>query len=851
VRKKDYLSRQPIRFIRRLTAVAFSCLFSGALFLSSISSSASPNGLPVSNIDSHLQRLAERVKNTAAPQTNLAPHGLATPATQVDVREFPGRFDSTGRVLVHIHLDGTQTMEAVERSLASFRISVLDKNASYRNGLMAAYLTPEEVETVARLAGIRAITMEGKPHTNVGAVTSEGTVVLKTNQVNKLGIKGDGITVGVLSDSFNTAQLNVSSPPATTAADDVRTGDLPVVNVLQDYDAGGLGGTDEGRAICQIVFDLAPHCNLAFATAYVSEVGFANNIIALRTQANCDVIVDDVSYSDDPVFSDGLLAFAVNTVASSANLPGHPAVYCSAAGNEGDNGYISPDREISDNAVRAPGRHGNLKLEQVARAMTAGGWHNWNPVGGFEPSTAISVPGDPSLTYNLFLQWDDVFDQNHGITTSYNILVFDQDGNYLSDLSGTSDAFSIQEPYQQTGNLTLGTNYQIAIAKGTKKDPLAPKPPTIHQIAVNTFLDGLGNLTGKYFHASPLNVQTTYGHPAANGAIDVAAYVYDWTDKKTYVPVIEPYTSPGPVFIYFDALGERLVNPELRYKPEVAGVDGTGTTFFPPGSPYQADQFAFFGTSAAVAHVAGVSALIIQAAGGPGSIDPATVKLALEGTTPARDIDPLFAGGLSASRSGFLSVSAQGSCTDGPNYLTINYIGIPGQSLISLTIDATKGDLIFDPSAQNPSPTLGAVVGIDPSAISLETTKVSPKLTLRFTKGAFVSGATVSFTVDQDNAITKVSGGQSDYLSYGTTFTATFDGLFKDTIVGSFQNQIGEGWNRADGYGLVDALAAVRAIQPSSPRVHSQAQNPVNPLDLPISITNYTRPVRNVVAAPR
>jgi hypothetical protein len=99
--------------------------------------------------------------------------------------------------------------------------------------------------------------MEGKPHAHFGAVTSEG-VVLRTNLVNKLGIKGDGITVGVLSDSFNTASLKVQSPPATTAEQDVKTGDLPVVNVLEDFDNQGFGGTHEGRAMCQIVYDLAP-----------------------------------------------------------------------------------------------------------------------------------------------------------------------------------------------------------------------------------------------------------------------------------------------------------------------------------------------------------------------------------------------------------------------------------------------------------------------------------------------------------------------------------------------------------------------------------------------------------------
>jgi hypothetical protein len=224
--------------------------------------------------------------------------------------------------------------------------------------------------------------------------------------------------------------------------------------------------------MCQIVYDLAPHCNLAFATAFVSEIDFANNIVALRAQANCDVIVDDISYSDDPVFSDGLLAQAVNTVAYSTSLPGHPAVYCSSAGNEGDNGYISTYRDLTDKSVRTAGNHGNLKLEQVDPVLTAGGWHNWNPNGGKEPVTTIDVPpASPSFTgfsYNFFLQWDDVFDQADGITTDFNILVFDGDGNYHPELSGTSDAFTIQQPYQQTGNLILGTTYQIAITRAKK-----------------------------------------------------------------------------------------------------------------------------------------------------------------------------------------------------------------------------------------------------------------------------------------------------------------------------------------------------------------------------------------------
>src|ERR1700747_783871 len=148
--------------------------------------------------------------------------------------------------------------------------------------------------------------------------------------------------------------------------------------------------------------------------------------------------------------------------------------------------------------------------------------------------------------------------------------------------------------------------------------------------------------------------------------IDVAAYVYDWTAKKSFKPAIEPFTSPGPVVIYFDQNDNRLAAPEVRAKPEVAGGGGVGTTFF--GGPYESNQFAFFGTSAAAPHIAGVAALLIQAAGGAGSIDPGTIKGVLEATTPARDIDPLFALGFGTSSGNCVSVSAQGSVTDGPNY---------------------------------------------------------------------------------------------------------------------------------------------------------------------------------------
>ena len=111
--------------------------------------------------------------------------------------------------------------------------------------------------------------------------TSEGDVAHRADQARTIfGINGSGVNVGVLSngvDSLATLQ---------------GSGDLPAgVTVL----SGQAGSGDEGSAMLEIVFDLAPGANLFFATGGGGPANFANNIRALRT-AGCDIIVDDVFY---------------------------------------------------------------------------------------------------------------------------------------------------------------------------------------------------------------------------------------------------------------------------------------------------------------------------------------------------------------------------------------------------------------------------------------------------------------------------------------------------------------------------------------------------------------------------
>src|SRR5271165_2667667 len=358
-----YMSRAAFRLLKAVRAAgSFAAVAAGVYLASAGTSWGDPVAVP-DNVDSSLQKLALHAVQSM-PETQ-AP-GVHSQIAKVDVAnkaQLFGRWDAKDRVLVHIHLDGQVRLDEVANVVKALNGQVLDTLATYRHGVIAAYVPTDQLGNIARTAGVRALTMEQRPQVRVGKYTSQGCAVLQTDKLNREGLKGDGITIGVLSDSFNTAYLNTSSPPATTAQQDVATGDLPVVNVLQDYYpyemAGVPYGTDEGRAICQIAYDEAPHCNLAFATAVVSEVGFANNIVALRTQANCSIIDDDVGYLDEPVFSDGMLAEAVNTVVTSTTLPGKRVVYTSSAGNDGNNGYRNYYRNLSDKEVRKAGNHGN------------------------------------------------------------------------------------------------------------------------------------------------------------------------------------------------------------------------------------------------------------------------------------------------------------------------------------------------------------------------------------------------------------------------------------------------------------------------------------------------------------
>jgi hypothetical protein len=216
-------------------------------------------------------------------------------------------WDGRGRTLVDLRAHVTPELRARIGELGGEIVNAFPESDALR-----AQLPADALEPLAARSDVRHI--RPAERANVGKIdTSEGDAAHGADALRATyGIDGTGIAVGVLSDG-------VDSLAAIQAS-----GDLPAVTVLP----GQAGSGDEGTAILEIVYDLAPGAELLFATALGGRAAFAANIVALQ-EAGADVIVDDVRYFAEPVFQDGIVAAAVETVTAAG------ALYFSAAGNEG------------------------------------------------------------------------------------------------------------------------------------------------------------------------------------------------------------------------------------------------------------------------------------------------------------------------------------------------------------------------------------------------------------------------------------------------------------------------------------------------------------------------------------
>jgi subtilisin family serine protease len=444
--------------------------------------------------------------------------------------------------------------------------------------------------------------------TSQGAIVSQGDRSLRADRARRdSGATGRGIRVGVLSDSYDCATGPFEQgAPFTRASEDVANGDLPRdVQVLKDLaPAPSDDCSDEGRAMMQLVHDVAPGSPLAFYTAFESQEDFAAGIRALAT-AGSKVIVDDVIYFAEPMFEDGIIAQAVDDVHDAG------VAYFSSAGNDARLSYESRYRLATE--VGISGRR-----------------HDFAPASGVVDGLQAATASAGSVTL-LSLQWDQASLSANGVRGAQSDVDL-----WFYDVNGDPFDFCTDDPAQLVCQIpgfdanVGGDAVEVPIMVNLSEEDIEVQigielfeGPTPNYVKYVWFdLDAGVFSVDEYDTASG----TVYGHANAAGAEAVGAAAWYQTEewgsplRPQCIPAcLNSFSSAGGTPIFFGANGRRLGLPVVRLKPGVTGPDGGNTSSFffdlgfeIPGTSEPDGIPNFFGTSASAPHVAGVAALILD-----------------------------------------------------------------------------------------------------------------------------------------------------------------------------------------------------------------------------------------------
>jgi hypothetical protein len=488
-------------------------------------------------LDSHLQTVAaNRLGGGSIASATSAAKGQG-------VTVAPG-----GDVLVDVYVRGDVQDAAYRLRALGMRVEATSTRAPQR--LVDGYLPAGALTAAAALDATQAILTQFL-RVNAGSVMSEGDGAIGGPAARAALAPiapGAGVSAGIISDSINQRPTPGAGIPSSVA-----TGDLPANTVaLSD----GLAGTDEGRAMAEILYDEAPGlAGIYFETANggpAAKAGAIDDLVAHGVK----VIADDTTYVQEPFFQDDVVAQAVDRAKAAG------VAYFASAGNDSRNAWEGT----------------------YAPVPAAGG--TTNDFGSGDTIQAVGpLPAGDSVTF--VLQWAEPWGR---AGTDLALDVYTAGGAVFSRTVDTANTVTgiPEEAFTYTAPAGPATTLGIAIRRvaGT----------------ANPFMKFIAYVNGPQLTMEHPSAAGSIGPDAASatGALTVAASEY--TTPQTP----EAFSSRGPVTHFFDAGGNALASPDVRQKPELAAPDGVSTTV--PGGFRP-----FLGTSAASPAAAGIAALIRSA----------------------------------------------------------------------------------------------------------------------------------------------------------------------------------------------------------------------------------------------
>lgn len=617
------------------------------------------------------------------------------------------RIDAAGGVQVTVLM--TAVTDDTLRDLTTAGAAVEIADAVGRR--VQARVPAARLTAVAALPVVSFVQLPHYAVRAIGSVTTEGDSILGADVARRqFSVDGTGVRVGVLSDGLKGVFATGCTTCGSAANGPIALGDLPnstgtrSAGVLtastggitgQSFQAnrdleglppaappcGFAGAGAEGTALLEIVHDIAPGAQLAFANA---DTDLAFNQAVNSLAASNDVVVDDLGFFGFAY--DGTSPVSSNTASALNNPANRIRTYITAVGNAADGHYIGSyvNSGADMSSISGVVNPGHAHLFQSSASTT-------DVLGlGSQPYDSILLPTNGEAV--IFLTWDEPFgrsgsnydlylvQQSTGrvVARSTDVQAGAQDPLEAIDFTnrGGADTFRIMVQNVRDAATPRTLNLFLFEPECAQAGPqlLAPGHHDRHNYNTATLSVAAQSDAG----GSPASVISVgaicSGSAAAAGAFAGSIAPSESCNDRTH-QTIEFFSSQGPTI-------------DGRMKPDIAAIDGVGVT--------AAGSFEnpFFGTSAAAPHVAGEAALVLQAAsclisGADGAPDPATARTSLRGmllsgatTIGVEGPDNTFGFGLANA---FASVQRALPKFTGPPAFVVSG-NVPGGASLSATV---------------------------------------------------------------------------------------------------------------------------------------------------------------------
>jgi hypothetical protein len=202
------------------------------------------------------------------------------------------------------------------------RLGGVVKHEAFEQNRIVCWIPFDMIEQLADMTNVLSIATVPQPWGFSGEYTTAGDGIHRADQArSSFGASGQRVTSG------QGVKVGVISNGVYGYWQSQESGDLPSGTRFQVSNSAQF--VSEGTAMSEIVYDLAPGADICFRGVGEDEEDLVESIRYLQEDKGCDIIVDDVSFPDEPAFEDGLAAQKVTEVV------GGGVTYISAAGNVG------------------------------------------------------------------------------------------------------------------------------------------------------------------------------------------------------------------------------------------------------------------------------------------------------------------------------------------------------------------------------------------------------------------------------------------------------------------------------------------------------------------------------------